>query len=46
MRLRIIALAAALAPLAACSTVAEAVRGPELAPVGYPAALVPITQPM
>ena len=32
---------AALAPLAACSTVKEALRGPELAPVGYPAALVP-----
>jgi len=45
MRLRLLALAA-LAPLAACSTVAEAVRGPELAPVGYPAALAPITQPM
>jgi flagellar L-ring protein precursor FlgH len=45
MRLRILALAA-LAPLAACSTVAEAVRGPELAPVGYPAALAPISQPM
>ena len=40
MRLRLLALAA-LAPLAACSTVAEAVKGPELAPVGYPAALVP-----
>ena len=46
MRLRILALAVALAPLAACSTVAEAVKGPELAPVGYPAALAPITQPM
>ena len=50
MRLRIVAprllALAALAPLAACSTVAEAVRGPELAPVGYPAALAPITQPM
>jgi flagellar L-ring protein precursor FlgH len=32
------------APLGACSTVAEAVRGPELAPVGYPAALVPREQ--
>jgi flagellar L-ring protein precursor FlgH len=40
MRLRLLALVA-LAPLAACSTVTEAVRGPELAPVGYPAALVP-----
>jgi flagellar L-ring protein precursor FlgH len=33
-----------LAPLGACSSVAEAVRGPELAPVGYPAALVPREQ--
>ncbi|HEY0647444.1 flagellar basal body L-ring protein FlgH [Phenylobacterium sp.] len=45
MRLRILALAA-LAPLAACSTVKEAVKGPDLAPVGYPAAMAPITQPM
>lgn len=45
MHLRLIALLA-LAPLAACSTVTEAVRGPELAPVGYPAALAPISQPM
>ncbi len=43
MRLRLFALIA-LSPLAACSTVTEAVRGPELAPVGYPAALVPQTQ--
>lgn len=43
MRLRLLALLA-LAPLAACSTVSEAVRGPELAPVGYPAALVPREQ--
>ena len=43
MRLRLVLLAA-LAPLAACSTVTEAVRGPELAPVGYPAALVPREQ--
>jgi hypothetical protein len=35
---------ALLAPLGACSSVAEAVRGPELAPVGYPAALVPREQ--
>jgi flagellar L-ring protein precursor FlgH len=34
----------ALLPLGACSTVAEAVHGPELAPVGYPAALVPRDQ--
>jgi flagellar L-ring protein precursor FlgH len=33
-----------LAPLAACSTVKEAVKGPELAPVGYPAQLAPMTQ--
>ena len=39
MRLRILALAA-LAPLAACSTVSEAVHGPQLSQVGYPAALV------
>lgn len=43
MRLRLLALVA-LSPLAACSTVTEAVRGPELAPVGYPAALVPQNQ--
>ena len=41
MRLRTLALVAALAPLAACSTVKEAVMGPQLAPVGYPAALIP-----
>ena len=34
----------ALVPLAACSTVTEAVRGPDLTPVGYPAALVPQNQ--
>ncbi|MFC3070766.1 flagellar basal body L-ring protein FlgH [Phenylobacterium soli] len=49
MRLRVLALAA-LVPLCgslgACSTVAEAVKGPELAPVGYPAALVPREQPV
>jgi flagellar L-ring protein precursor FlgH len=33
-----------LAPLAACSTIKEAVRGPELAPVGYPAMLAPMDQ--
>lgn len=37
-------LALALTPLAACSTVQEAVRGPDLTPVGYPAALVPQNQ--
>jgi flagellar L-ring protein precursor FlgH len=32
------------APLAACSTVTDAVMGPQLAPVGYPAQLAPQTQ--
>jgi flagellar L-ring protein precursor FlgH len=45
MRLRLIALAALL-PLGACSSVMEAVKGPDLAPVGYPAALVPRQQPV
>ena len=40
----IIAAAVLLAPLAACSTVTEAVKGPNLAPVGYPAALAPMEQ--
>jgi flagellar L-ring protein precursor FlgH len=44
MRLRTLAALALLAPLAACSTINEAVNGPELAPVGYPAALVPREQ--
>jgi len=30
--------------LGACSTAIEAVRGPELAPIGYPAALMPTSQ--
>ncbi|KPF76490.1 flagellar biosynthesis protein FlgH [Brevundimonas sp. AAP58] len=30
--------------LGACSTAIETVRGPELAPIGYPAQLVPVTQ--
>ncbi len=39
---------AALSALAmgACSTVVETVKGPELAPIGYPAALVPVSQPI
>jgi flagellar L-ring protein precursor FlgH len=40
----VLAALAVLAPLGACTTVAEAVRSPELAPVGYPAALVPREQ--
>ncbi len=34
----------AFGPLAACSTAIEAVQGPQLAPIGYPAALVPVQQ--
>jgi flagellar L-ring protein FlgH len=45
MRLAPLALAA-LIPLSACSTVTEAVRGPNLTPVGYPASLVPQNQEM
>lgn len=41
---RLAVLAAAAAALGACSTAVEAVRGPELAPMGYPAALVPAQQ--
>ena len=46
MRLRIpkALLLAALLPLAACSTVKEAVSGPTLSQVGYPAALMPNDQ--
>ena len=40
----ILAAAASALSLGACSTALEAVRGPDLAPVGYPAALVPIEQ--
>ena len=43
MRTVLIVAAAALS-LGACSTAMEAVRGPELAPIGYPAALVPTSQ--
>jgi flagellar L-ring protein precursor FlgH len=46
MRTRFAAAAAlvVLGPLGACSTIKEAVRGPDLAPVGYPAALAPLDQ--
>ena len=43
MRTVMIVTAAALI-LGACSTAIEAVRGPELAPIGYPAALMPTSQ--
>ena len=41
---KILILAAACLPLAACSTAMEAVKGPELAPMVYPSALVPAQQ--
>ena len=40
----LIAAPVVLAGLGACSTVKEAIRGPDLAPVGYPAALAPMDQ--
>jgi flagellar L-ring protein precursor FlgH len=40
---RLAALALPLMGVAACSTVGEAVRGPSLTPMGYPAALTPQT---
>ncbi len=40
----LIVLAPLMLGLGACSTVREAVRGPDLAPVGYPAALAPMDQ--
>lgn len=43
MRTILIITTAALS-LGACSTAMEAVRGPELAPIGYPAALIPAQQ--
>jgi flagellar L-ring protein precursor FlgH len=44
--MRIVLTLTALSALSvgACSTAIEAVRGPELAPIGYPAALVPVQQ--
>jgi len=42
--MRTVLTAAAALSLGACSTAIEAVRGPELAPIGYPAALVPTSQ--
>ena len=41
-----LALCASAAALSACSTVEQAVRGPELAPIGYPAVLVGQSQQM
>ena len=44
MSLRPLLLASALLALGACSTVSEAVRGPQLSAVGYPAQLMPMRQ--
>ena len=41
---KFLSLTAAALALAGCSTIAETVRGPELAPIGYPAQLAPISQ--
>ena len=43
---KVLILAAAVSALSlgACSTITETVKGPELAPIGYPAALVPVEQ--
>ncbi|WP_395942435.1 flagellar basal body L-ring protein FlgH [Brevundimonas sp.] len=43
-KILLVAAVSAAASLGACSTAIEAVRGPELAPIGYPAALVPVQQ--
>jgi flagellar L-ring protein precursor FlgH len=43
-KLVFVAAVSAAASLGACSTAVEAVRGPQLAPIGYPAALVPTQQ--
>ena len=40
----ILAAAASALSLGACSTVTETLKGPDLAPIGYPAALVPVEQ--
>jgi flagellar L-ring protein FlgH len=44
MRLSPFAALALIAPLAACSTVVDTVKGPNLSQMGYPAALVPQQQ--
>jgi flagellar L-ring protein precursor FlgH len=40
MRILLIAALAVAAPLGACSTIKQAVKGPDLAPMGYPSMLV------
>lgn len=44
--MRPLALLLLIAPLAACGTVNDAVRGPQLSAMGYPAALTPQEQPV
>lgn len=44
MRIKIAAVSVAVLGLSACSTVQETLQGPQLAPIGYPAALVPTQQ--
>lgn len=41
---KLIVLAAVAVSLGACTTITETVKGPELAPIGYPAALMPVQQ--
>ena len=41
---KFLSLTVAALALGGCSTIAETVRGPELAPIGYPAQLVPVSQ--
>ena len=40
MRILLIAALAIAAPLGACSSITQAVKGPQLAPMGYPSMLV------
>ena len=44
MRKSVLPAALAALSLGACSTVVETVQGPQLAPIGYPAQLVPVSQ--
>ena len=42
MRKSVLVLSLTALSLGACSTVVETVQGPQLAPIGYPAQLVPV----
>ncbi|MGV3580095.1 flagellar basal body L-ring protein FlgH [Brevundimonas sp.] len=44
MRKSVLVVSLAALSLGACSTVVETVQGPQLAPIGYPAQLVPVSQ--